>query len=94
MMMMMMMISKIKTVNKSEKYLPYKNAEPANFHSIYIQNAGPRKIQTYQGKYVHTYIYNLTQIESSITNSLHTRYLITEFPFYIIHTLNHSNKYF
>ena len=42
----------------------------------------------------HTYIYNLTQIESSITTSLHTRYLITEFPFYIIHTLNHSNKYF
>ena len=31
-MIMMMMISKIKTVNKSEIYLPYKNAEPANFH--------------------------------------------------------------
>ena len=34
--MMMMMISKIKTVNKSEKYLPYKNAEPANFHSLLL----------------------------------------------------------
>ena len=36
MMMMMMMISKIKTVTKSEIYLPYKNAEPAKFHSLLL----------------------------------------------------------
>ena len=36
MMMMMMMISKTKTANKSEIYLSYKNAEPANFHSLLL----------------------------------------------------------